>query len=123
MAAALGGVEVLAVEFHGCKTFEIADDGANIGSGAAHKKMDMLGHDGAGVDAIALDLADGGKRQANGAGLNSREFNGRVRQRFLGEYPTLELLRVQSSAGDRAPGFQFGGGATGVKQIPRCDKL
>lgn len=119
----LGGMEVLPVEFHGCKTFEITDDGANIRWGAPNKKVDMFGQDRAGVNTIMFDSANGGKRHANSTGLDSCERNGFVHQGVLGEFSLLDLFRGQSSACDGTSGFQFGGGATGVKQIPGCHEL
>ena len=119
----LGGMEVLAAEFHGRKTFEVADNGANIRCGATHKKVDMLGHDRAGVDTIPLDLATDGKPHANSTGLNSCQRNGFVHQCIFGRCSTLDLLRVQSGGGDGTSGSQFGHRATGVKQISGCDEL
>ncbi len=55
--AELGGMDVLAIEFHGCKTFKVADDRPNIRRRAPDKKMDMLGHNRAGVNTVMFDSA------------------------------------------------------------------
>ncbi len=55
--AELGGMDVLAIEFHGCKMIKVADDRPNIRRRAPDKKMDMLGHNRAGVNTVMFDSA------------------------------------------------------------------
>ena len=69
--AELGGMDVLAIEFHGCKTFKVANDCPNIRRRAPDKKVDMLGHNRAGVNTVMFDSANGGKSHTHGPGLAS----------------------------------------------------
>ena len=72
---------------------------------------------------IMFDRANGGKRHADGAGLDSSEYYGFVRERVQGHFSALQIVRRQACGGDGTAGCQFGGTAAGAKHIPGCDEL
>lgn len=117
----LEGVEALGEELLGGATLEVAEDSAGVvGVVACDDDMDVVGHDGQGVQGVAGRVDDVGDALSGGAGLLAGEADGRVLEVLLGGAALSGIVRAM---GEGVGGVGFGRGAGVAIELVRVDEV